>query len=49
VLATQIYVAARLTHYALFVAGVPLVRTLAFFIGAVATLVIAGALLGQAM
>jgi uncharacterized MAPEG superfamily protein len=48
VLASQVYVAARLAHYALFMAGIPFVRTLAYFIGVVATLVIAGALLGHA-
>jgi uncharacterized MAPEG superfamily protein len=44
-LASQIYVVARLAHYALFVAGVPFARTVAFFIGVCATLVIAVALL----
>ena len=44
-LASQIYVVERLAHYALFVAGVPFARTVAFFIGVCATLVIAVALL----
>ena len=45
VLASQVYVAARVAHYALFVAGVPFARTIAFFVGACATLTIAVALL----
>jgi uncharacterized MAPEG superfamily protein len=49
VLASEVYVAARLAHYVLFVAGIPFVRTLAFFIGVCATLVIAATLLGHAV
>jgi len=45
VLSAQIYVAARLAHFLIYTAGVPIVRTLAFLIGACATLVIAMALL----
>jgi hypothetical protein len=45
VLSAQIYVAARLAHYVIYTAGIPVVRTLAFLIGACATLVIAIALL----
>jgi uncharacterized MAPEG superfamily protein len=48
VAAAQVYVAARLAHYAIFVAGIPFARTAAFFIGVVATLVIAGTLLSHA-
>jgi uncharacterized MAPEG superfamily protein len=46
-LASQVYVAARFAHYALFVAGIPFARTVAFFVGACATLVIAVALLSH--
>jgi uncharacterized MAPEG superfamily protein len=45
VLSAQIYVAARLAHHVIYTAGIPVVRTLAFLIGACATLVIAIALL----
>jgi uncharacterized MAPEG superfamily protein len=48
-LASEVYVAARLAHYALFVAGIPFVRTLAFFIGVAATLVIAATLVSRAI
>ena len=47
ILASKIYVAARFAHYALFVAGVPFARTVAFFVGVCATLVIAVAVLSQ--
>lgn len=49
ILSAQIYVAARIAHYLLYAAGVPVVRTIAFFVGACATLVIAAALLHSAM
>ena len=42
------YVAAAHCHYALFVAGVPFARTIAFFVGVCATLTIAVALLRYA-
>jgi uncharacterized MAPEG superfamily protein len=45
VLASKVYVVARLAHYAIFVAGIPIARTVAFFVGVCATLVIAAALL----
>ena len=45
VLSAQVYVAARLVHYVIYVAGIPVIRTLAFLIGACATIVIAMALL----
>jgi uncharacterized MAPEG superfamily protein len=48
ILAAQIYVVARMAHYVIYAAGVPVVRTLAFFVGACATLVIAAALLHSA-
>ena len=40
VLSAEIYVAARLAHYVIYAAGIPVVRTLAFLIGACATLAI---------
>jgi uncharacterized MAPEG superfamily protein len=48
VLSAQIYVAARLAHYVIYTAGIPVVRTLAFLAGACATLAIAIALLQNA-
>jgi uncharacterized MAPEG superfamily protein len=48
-LAAPIYVAARLAHYVIYTAGIPVVRTLAFLAGACATLAIAIALLQSAM
>ena len=39
------YVVARLVHYAIYAAGIPVVRTLAFLVGACSTLVIGAALL----
>jgi uncharacterized MAPEG superfamily protein len=49
ILSAQIYVAARIAHHLLYAVGVPVVRTIAFFVGACATLVIAAALLHSAM
>lgn len=48
VLSAQIYVVARLAHYVIYAAGIPVVRTLAFLAGACATLAIAMALLDGA-
>lgn len=45
VLASKAYLGARLVHYAVYVAGVPLVRTLAFTVGFAATATIALAVL----
>jgi len=45
VLSAQIYVAARVAHYVIYTAGIPVVRTFAFLVGACATLVLAIALL----
>ncbi len=45
VLSAQIYVVARLTHYVIYTAGIPVVRTIAFLAGAIATVVIAAVLL----
>ncbi len=44
-LASQVYFFARLSHYAVYSFGVPYLRTVAFFIGAVAQLVLAVTLL----
>jgi uncharacterized MAPEG superfamily protein len=46
-LAAKTYLVARLVHYVVYAAGIPVVRTLAFAAGFVATLVFALALLGQ--
>ena len=48
VLAAKLYLAARLVHYVVYAAGIPVLRTLAFVVGVGATLVFAAALLGQA-
>jgi len=48
VFAAQLYLGARLVHYVVYAAGIPVVRTLAFVAGAGATLVFAVALLGHA-
>jgi uncharacterized MAPEG superfamily protein len=45
VLSAEIYVVARLAHYVIYVAGIPILRPLAFLAGASATLAIAIALL----
>jgi uncharacterized MAPEG superfamily protein len=49
VLAAQVYLVARLAHYVIYAAGIPVARTLAFVIGVGATLVIAAAVLGTAV
>jgi uncharacterized MAPEG superfamily protein len=46
VLAAKVYLGARLVHYVVYTAGVPVVRTLAFLVGVAATSVIACAVLG---
>ena len=45
--ASKLYLGARLLHYIVYVAGIPVVRTLAFVIGVGATLVIAAAVLAH--
>jgi MAPEG family. len=40
-LSARIFVVARLAHYVIYAAGIPVLRTLAFLVGACATLVIA--------
>lgn len=41
----RVYVAARLVHYAIYTAGIPVIRTLAFLAGSCATLMIAAVLI----
>lgn len=48
VFAAKLYLVARLVHYAVYTAGIPVVRTAAFAAGFGATLVFATALLGHA-
>jgi uncharacterized MAPEG superfamily protein len=45
--AAWLYLVARLVHYVVYAAGIPVIRTLAFFAGFAATLVFAVVLLGQ--
>ena len=47
ILVAKLYLAARIVHYIVYAAGIPVVRTLTFVVGAGATLVIAAAVLGQ--
>lgn len=47
VAAAWVYLAARIVHYVVYAAGVPVVRTLAFMAGVAATLVIGLAVLGH--
>ncbi|HXS05353.1 MAG TPA: MAPEG family protein [Rhizomicrobium sp.] len=47
VTAAKIFLGARLLHYIVYAAGIPVVRTLAFAAGFAATLVIAQAVLGR--
>ena len=46
VLASKTYLGARLVHYAVYTAGIPVIRTLAFAAGFAAMFAIAGAVLG---
>lgn len=46
--ASKLYLGARLVHYVVYAAGIPVVRTLAFVVGVGAALVIAAAVLGHA-
>lgn len=48
VAAAKVYLAARLVHYVVYAAGIPVIRTLAFVVGCGATLVFAATLLGHA-
>jgi uncharacterized MAPEG superfamily protein len=47
ILAAKVYLAARLAHYIVYAAGIPVLRTLAFAVGWAATLAIAAAVLGH--
>ena len=47
VMASKTYLGARLVHYVVYAAGIPVIRTLAFAAGFAATVMIAGAVLGQ--
>ena len=47
VTAAKIYLGARIVHYIVYTAGIPVVRTLAFGVGFAATMTIAGAVLGH--
>lgn len=47
VFAAKLYLAARLVHYVVYAAGIPVLRTLAFVVGAGATLIFAAVLLSQ--
>jgi uncharacterized MAPEG superfamily protein len=49
IFAAKLYLAARLVHYVVYAAGIPVVRTLAFVAGAGATLVFAISLLGGSL
>lgn len=46
--AAMVYFFARIAHYAIYIAGVPVLRTLAFVVSVLAQLVIALAVLGAA-
>jgi uncharacterized MAPEG superfamily protein len=46
-LASKVYLGARLVHYIVYTAGIPVVRTLAFVVSVGATLVIAVAVLSH--
>jgi uncharacterized MAPEG superfamily protein len=48
IVASKLYLGARLVHYIVYAAGIPVVRTLAFAVGVAATLVIAAAVLSHA-
>jgi uncharacterized MAPEG superfamily protein len=48
VLASKVYLGARLVHYIVYAAGIPVLRTLAFVTGVAATLVIATAVFTHA-
>jgi uncharacterized MAPEG superfamily protein len=48
VFSAKLYLFARLVHYVVYAAGIPVVRTVAFLVGFAATLVFPVALLGQA-
>lgn len=47
VFAAKLFLGARLLHFVVYVAGVPVIRTLAFIAGVAATLMLASAFLTQ--
>ncbi|MFK3822196.1 MAPEG family protein [Pseudomonas yamanorum] len=47
VFAAKLFIGARLVHYVVYVAGVPVIRTAAFIVGFAATLMLASAFLTQ--
>ncbi|MGF6771754.1 putative MAPEG superfamily protein [Paraburkholderia sp. GAS199] len=47
ILAAKLYFGARIVHYLVYAAGIPVIRTLAFMTGVAATIVFAVALLGS--
>ena len=49
IIAAKLYVAGRLAHYVVYALGIPVLRTLSFFVGVGATLTIAIALFENAM
>jgi uncharacterized MAPEG superfamily protein len=49
VVATHVYVVARVVHYIVYAAGIPVIRTIAFVTGVGATLVIAAQIIGSSV
>lgn len=47
VFASKLFLGARVTHFAVYVAGIPLIRTLAFLAGVAATLIFAFTLVSE--
>ena len=47
ILASKVYLVARVTHYVVYAAGIPVARTVAFAFGFAATAVFAAAVLGS--
>ncbi|QXI26396.1 MAPEG family protein [Pseudomonas vanderleydeniana] len=47
VFAAKLYIVARLAHYLVYTAGIPVLRTLAFFAGVASMLIFAFTLIGQ--
>jgi uncharacterized MAPEG superfamily protein len=48
IMASKLYLGARLVHYIVYAAGIPVVRTLAFVVSVAATLMIAAAVFSHA-
>ncbi|CAM2152201.1 putative MAPEG superfamily protein [Pararobbsia alpina] len=47
IMAAKIYLWARIVHYLVYAAGIPILRTVSYIVGVAATLVIAAAVLGH--